>query len=774
ETFLQFQEKMTKQGFLRIRLNGAFFELEDTNIPWDRKKKNALFLVIDRLILAVDSRKRLNEAIEQALKISQDKVTLATETEDFSFNLSHTVQSTGKSYPPLTAHTFSFNTEIGMCPECLGLGFQYGASHLLTEKLSTLTPLDLIFLLCKENLSRSSRKILSKTLSALGIDPDTSLSKLSREELLLFFEGEPTSFEKRPSFFTWKGLSLVLSQYAKSYHGNIRSILGTLLEQKTCFSCEGTRLSLLARNVRIEGSSIADLVKKEIGSLVSFLNSISITEEKKALLEESFTQVFSRLDLLQKLGLGYLSLDRSAPTLSGGETQRIRLSRQLGSGLTGCLYVLDEPTIGLHPFDNHLLNQALLHLKNLGNTLVLVEHDPLTMQIADYILDFGKGAGKHGGQILAKGTFDEILNDPNSLTGAYLSGRKSIPLPKKRRTSEEKIVIENIRVHNLKNVSTSIPIRVLSCLTGVSGSGKSTLLLDVLRPQAEKAALAKRRRNLKEELSIQGLDAFDKVIVLDQNPIGTTSRADISTYTELLTPIRHLYSSLPEAKVRGLQPKHFSYNHRKGMCSTCQGLGVRTISLQFLPSVKVECESCKGYRLNPLALQVTFKEKHFGELLKFSIEQARVFFSALPKIVKILDTLIAVGLPYLTLGQEITSLSGGESQRLRLSCELAKRSTGKTLYLFDEPSIGLHSIDIEKIIPIFHNLVDKGNTVILIEHHLDLIAQCDHIIDIGPGAGPEGGSIIAEGTPEEVAKNPVSKTASFLKEHLKSLKRKTN
>ncbi len=766
ETFEQFQEKMIKQGFLRIRLNNVFFELEDTNIPWDRKKKNALFLVIDRLILAEDSPKRLNEAVEQALQISQDKVTLATETEDLSFNLSYTVQSTGKSYPPVTAHTFSFNTDIGMCPDCLGLGFQYGASHVLKEKLSTLTPLDLIFLLCKENVSRSSRKFFSKTLSALGIDPDTSLSKLSKEALLLFFEGEEGFFDKKPSSFTWKGLSNVLSQYAKSYHGNIRSTLSSFLEQKTCFSCEGTRLSPLARNVKIQGTSIADLVKKEVGPLLSFLNNLTLKEEKRVLLAESFTQVFSRLDLLQKLGLGYLSLDRSAPTLSGGETQRIRLSRQLGSGLTGCLYVLDEPTIGLHPFDNHLLNQALLHLKNLGNTLVLVEHDPLTMQIADYILDFGPGAGKLGGQILAKGTYDEILKNPNSLTGAYLSGQKSIPLPKKRRTSEEKIVIENISLHNLKNISTSIPIRVLTCLTGVSGSGKSTLLLDVLRPQAEKAALAKRRKNLAEELFIKGLDAFDKVIVLDQNPMGTTSRADISTYTELLTPIRHLYSSLPEAKVRGLQPKHFSYNHRRGMCSTCQGLGVKTISLQFLPSVKVECESCKGHRLNPLALQVTFKEKHFGELLKLSIEQAKDFFYAFPKILKILDTLISVGLPYLTLGQEITSLSGGESQRLRLSCELAKRSTGKTLYLFDEPSIGLHSIDIEKIIPIFHDLVNKGNTVILIEHHLDLIAQCDHIIDIGPGAGPEGGFIIAEGTPEEVIKNTKSKTALFLREHL--------
>ncbi|MBS0627272.1 MAG: excinuclease ABC subunit A, partial [Verrucomicrobia bacterium] len=609
----------------------------------DPKKKNALFLVIDRLILGQDSRNRLNEAIEQALQISLDKVTLATETEDFSFNLSYTVQSTGKSYPPITAHTFSFNTDKGMCPECQGLGFQYGASYYLTEKLSNLTPLDLILLLCKENVSRSSLKLFSKTLTALGIDPDISLKELSKEELLLFFEGEQTSFDTRVSSLTWKGLNLVLSQYTKSSHGNIKSILSSLLEQKTCFSCEGTRLSALARHVKIEGVPITTIVKKDIGSIVSFLKSLSPSEEKKILLEESFTQIFSRLDLLQKLGLGYLSLDRSAPTLSGGETQRIRLSRQLGSGLTGCLYVLDEPTIGLHPYDNHLLNQALLHLKNLGNTLILVEHDPLTMQIADYILDFGPGAGRQGGQILARGTLPEILKNPKSLTGSYLSGNKKIPIPKKRRSSEDKIFLENISLHNLKNVSTSIPIRVLSCLTGVSGSGKSTLLLDILKPQAEKATLAKRRKNLKEDLSIQGLDAFDKVITLDQNPIGTTSRADISTYTELLAPLRHLYGSLPEAKARGLLPKHFSYNHRKGMCSTCQGLGVKTISLQFLPSIKVECEACKGFRLNPLALQVAFKGKHFGELLKFSVEQARDFFSAFPKITKILDTLISVG-----------------------------------------------------------------------------------------------------------------------------------
>lgn len=758
ENFEELQEKLLKQGFIRILLGDALYELGDASIPWDPKKKQMLFLVIDRIVIQEESRSRVVEAVEQALRLSKDKVSLLIDEKRTDFNLSHTVQSTGQSYPPITAHTFSFNTEHGMCPSCLGLGFQYGAGSTLLEKLSSITPFDLLLLLCKEHTTKTALDTFARLFAKLNIDPDVPLSSLSKEELSIFFQGSHAH--------GWRGLEHVFLFLAKSAKGNIRSILSSFLEKSTCSSCSGSRLAPLARHVKIEGVSLPDLVQKDLGSLIHFLQGLSLPEEKKKILQEVMDQILQRLTLMHKLGLSYLCLNRSAPTLSGGEAQRLRLAKELGTGLTGCLYVLDEPTIGLHPYDNHLLNTALLHLKDLGNTLLLVEHDPLTMQIADYILDFGPGAGKHGGKIVAQGTLTEILANPVSPTGAYLSGKGKIALPKKRRTIEQMVEIGPTSLHNLKKIRPSIPLKALSCITGVSGSGKSTLLLDVLRSEVEKVLAAKKRKVLEEDSPFAEFACFEKLIVLEQDPIGTTSRADICTYTELLAPLRHLYSSIPEAKARGLLPKHFSYNHKKGMCPTCQGLGHRTVSLQFLPPVRVPCETCHGFRLSPLPLSISFKGKHFGEILSLSVLEAKEFFFAFPKIVKILDTLISVGLSYLTLGQEVASLSGGEAQRLRLSCELSKRSAKKTLYLFDEPSIGLHSLDIAKIIPIFQNLVDLGGTVILIEHNLDLIAQCDHIIDLGPGAGPDGGNIVCTGTPEEVASCPNSKTGQFLQDYL--------
>ncbi len=762
ESFEEFKEKMIKQGFLRIRLNGAYYELEE-EIPFDRKKKNELLLVIDRLILNEDSSLRLSAAIEQATRYSDNSVTLEIGEKDLYFNLAFTVESTGKSYPPITPHTFSFNTKQGMCLDCLGLGIQYGADLSQHKELLELTSYELVLLLSKEFASSTFVRLFSSHLSDKEIDIDEPLKNLPKDQLLYIFQGDTIS----SNGFCWKGLNHVLIQYTKSSFGNIKWILSQLLDESPCISCEGTRLSPIARNVKIEGVSIANLCHKTIQETTLFLQQQKASLENQDFLQETLDQTLSRLSFLESLGLGYLSLDRSAPTLSGGETQRIRLSRQLGSGLTGCLYVLDEPTIGLHPHDNHLLNQALLNLKDLGNTLLLVEHDPLTMQIADYILDFGPGAGKLGGEITAEGSLKSILKNPKSLTGAYLSGRKKIPLPLERKKASKFISIEDVSLHNIKNLTLKIPIGIFTCFTGVSGSGKSTLLMDILKPVAEKTILRRRKDTAQISTSIQGLDAFDKLIVLEQNPIGTTNRADVSTYTDLLTPLRNLYASLPEAKARGLLPKHFSFNHKKGMCKACWGLGTKSVSLQFLPSVKVPCESCKSYRLNPLSLQVAFKGKHLGEVFKMSVAQAKEFFEAIPKVSKILEALTSVGLDYLALGQEIASLSGGESQRLRLSRELAKRSTGKTLYLLDEPSVGLHSSDIAKLTPILHSLTEKGNTVILIEHNLDLIANCDYVIDIGPGAGDYGGKVLFTGTPEELSKHPESKTAPFLKEALK-------
>jgi excinuclease ABC subunit A len=465
--------------------------------------------------------------------------------------------------------------------------------------------------------------------------------------------------------------------------------------------------------------------------------------------------------------LHYLSLDRRAPTLSGGEAQRIRLARQLGSGLTGVLYVLDEPTIGLHPRDNSLLNEALDKLKKLGNTLILVEHDPLTIKRADYLLDFGPHSGEHGGHITARGTLKQIERNPKSLTGAYLSKKLTVPAPsasERRALDKGFLKISQAKVHNLKNLSLKIPISALTCLTGVSGSGKSTLMHQVILPALEKG-IENQDVITMEGGKVSGIDQFEKVISINQNPIGHTVRSDVGTYVELLSRIRDFFVTLPVARMKGLQTKHFSYNHRRGMCTSCWGLGYRRIEMHFLPSVKVICEECKGLRLNPISLEVKYADKNLGQYLETTIDEARIAFQNHPRIVRTLDTLISVGLGYLKIGQEMASLSGGEAQRIKLSRELAKRSSGKTLYLLDEPTTGLHSDDIKKLLKVLHTLVDKGNTMIIIEHNIDVIKNADFVIDLGPEAGDAGGHIVCSGTPEQIAKNKKSLTGQFLDDY---------
>ena len=771
ETFEEAKDKLLKQGFLRIRLNGTFYEL-DEEIPVDKKQKQELLLVIDRLVISDEIRKRLFEAIEQADKISKGTIIASIDGKDHLFNLSFAVESTGKSYPPVTPHTFSFNTEQGMCLDCQGLGFQYGANFASNRDLMELSALDLISFLWKEHATKESLHLFLRILQEEGIDPDEPMESMNASQMQFFFHGAPEekSDKKKKIHFHWKGINNSLIAYCKTSFGSIRPLLTSMMEQNTCLSCNGTRLNPLARNVKIGTTTLPDVCKMSIEKSHAFIEKLQVSHH--AFLQETLDQLKSRLHFLISIGLGYLSLERSAPTLSGGETQRIRLSRQLGSGLTGCLYVLDEPTIGLHPHNNDRLNEALQSLCKLGNTLLLVEHDPLTVKIADHIIDFGPEAGTYGGQIVAEGTLDQILKNPDSLTGAYLSGRKKIPIPKSRRESDEVLQVVNARMHNLKGFSVKFPVGAITCITGVSGAGKSTLMLDIVRPAVEKTLSAKAGDDeiRLDKVLIKGISHFDKCLVLDQNPIGHTSRADVSTYVDVLTPLRHLYASLPEAKQRGLQAKHFSFNHRRGMCTGCWGLGVKNIALQFLPPVKVACESCRGYRLNPLSLKVYFKGKHLGEVLQMTVENALHFFDAIPKVRKILDTLVSVGLGYVKLGQEIATLSGGETQRLRLSRELAKRSTGRTLYLLDEPSIGLHSEDIAKLVSIFQTLADKGNTLIMVEHNLDLMANADKVIDIGPDAGENGGDLVAEGTPEEIAKAKNSYTAKYLKEHLLAYK----
>jgi excinuclease ABC subunit A len=769
ESFEELVERLSRQGFLRIRLNNTYHEL-DRPISFEKHKKNDLFLVVDRMTVDPQNEKRIYEAVEKATQLSDGLVVIAKEKGDLFFNLSFAVISTGKSYPPIMPQTFSFNAESGMCQECQGLGLTYGA-HLEEQKsLLRYSILDLCDRLFKERATDGAYRLIEKYFKQCKIDVDAPLKDLSETARHLFFNGGPDVAIKGEPILRWHGLQNTFANAARMASSYIRDALLPLLTTHQCPACKGARLNPLARHVRIGKFSIDALCALSIEEAHAFLQNIKLG--KYLFLEETYRQILKYTDFLLSIGLGYLSLNRSAPTLSGGELQRIRLAKQLGSGLTSCLYVLDEPTIGLHPHNNQLLNQALHRLRDLGNTLILVEHDPLTIAESDYLFDFGPKAGKEGGRITASGTIAQILKDPHSLTGAYLSGKKTIPLPKKRRPFSPDIRIEHASIHNLQNLTLAFPKAAITCLTGVSGSGKSSLMRHLLKPAAEKSVNSRKKIEPIEYLGARfhGLSSFEKVVSIDQSPIGQTARADVSTYTEIQPLLRSLYASLPAAVAKGLQPRHFSPNHKRGMCRTCWGLGYKTVDLQFLPAVRIPCEACHGSRLNPISLEVHYKGKNLGKALEMTVEEAISWFNAIPRVVKRLETLASVGLAYLQLGQEVASLSGGEAQRLRLSRELSKREAGKTLYLIDEPTVGLHSEDIAKLLPIFQRLADKKNTLLIIEHNLDIIAASDYVIDLGPDAGIHGGRLIAQGTPEQLAQAKSSKTAPFLKEYLRSRK----
>lgn len=772
ERFEDILNRLKRQGFTRIRLNGEFYQLEDEGgaaaIPFDRKRKNELYLVVDRLKVDPSSKARLFEAVENAASIGEGKLMVMREEQEVLFNLSFAVESTGKSYPEITPHTFAFNTPEGMCPDCLGLGVQYGSNLMHNPAFVGQSALGLMRYLWQDHFHASAFEYVEQLLEEEGIDPYTPLNQLPIEKVMLLMQGMPeekwisTSSGLR---MRWLGVNTVMAKAGKNAAGPIKEAVIPLLQEQPCLSCQGARINPLARHVILQNLAIQDLCHLPIEQALHFIKKLRMDKQERKLLEEVQIQLVNRLNFLCEVGLHYLSLDRRAPSLSGGEAQRIRLARQLGSGLTGVLYVLDEPTIGLHPRDNTRLNAALKKLKDLGNTLLLVEHDPLTIATADYILDFGPQSGEHGGHITAKGTYKQLLRSSHSLTGSYLSGKKEIPFPFERRSlNKGKLAICHASKNNLKNISIEIPVGALTCFTGVSGSGKSTLLQQILLP-----ALDRRFEGdsvIVEGAAITGLSQFDKVIFIDQNPIGHTVRSDVGTYVDALTRIRDFFVSLPVARTKGMQPKNFSYNHRKGMCSACWGLGYRRVEMHFLPAVKVICDECRGLRLNPVSLEVTYKDKNLGQYLDTTVDEARIAFENHPRITRILDTLIAVGLGYVKLGQETASLSGGEAQRLKLSRELAKRSTGRTLYLLDEPTTGLHSEDILKLLAVLHRLVDKGNTMVMIEHQLDMIKNADYLIDLGPDAGEKGGFVVCTGTPEEVAQCKHSYTGQYLAQAL--------
>lgn len=760
EDFTHLKARLIREGYLRIRHNGEIRELDD-EIEYDLRRKNTIDLVIDRIMISQKGKKRLFEAIVTAAKIGKDTLIVHHGDRDVFYNLAFAVPSTGKSYPPITPHTFSFNTKQGMCLDCLGLGFQFGANLHKHRVIMRMSSYALLKKLWKDYSTHDALDLFIDICNSLDIDPDCPLEKLPSDHLQIILGGSEVYLKKRGYSIRFVGIGPVFAFLAKAATNSLKQELQPWVDQITCPSCSGTRLNPLARHVRLNGHTLPEVCAMPIDSAYAFIKEIHLQDR---FLIETHAQLKHRLHFLSAIGLDYLSLDRSAPSLSGGEAQRIRLARQLGSGMTGCLYVLDEPTIGLHPHNNDLLNHSLKELCKQGNTLLLVEHDPLTLQIADHIVDFGPGAGKHGGRIVAQGTLSQIKKDPHSLTGQYLSGKKKLPIPKKRRQGKGILKIENARLHNLKNINVEIPTGIITGLTGVSGSGKSTLMNDLIRPAVQQSLAKRKNPDVVQHMgsTISGISAFNKMLVIDQNPIGHTARADVSTYVDLNAPLRQYFAELPEAKIRGLKPKNFSFNHLKGMCTKCWGLGKRKIEMQFLPPVRITCDSCHGYRLNPQSLQVKARGRHLGQYLQMSVEEALTEIPPIPKAIRILETLISVGLGYVELGQEIASLSGGEAQRLRLARELSKRSTGKTLYLFDEPTIGLHAEDIAKLLTIFQTLADLGNTLILIEHNIDVIKNCDYLIDLGPEAGIRGGEIIACGSPEELAKAPGSLTAKYL------------
>lgn len=754
-----FSEKLTslsQKGYLRIRLNETYYEM-DEKIPYEKHKKNFLYLVVDRLIINKNSEKRLFESIEKASSLSDKTFLMAIENEDLFYNLSFSVEKTGKSYPPITPQTFSFNSEEGMCLECQGLGTVFGVDFSKIENFEKKS----ILQICRLLFARGTDflDLVYDLFEAEYIDVNVPFKKLTHEEKQFFLHGSNKSIKiKKGLFVVWRGIDTTLAKAAKNIKGPPRFFMRNLMKDKECPSCLGTRLNPLARNVKIKGCTIVDLCSLPIEKAFQFFTSL---KSPPKYLQETLDQVHKNLSFLLSIGLHYLSLNRKTPSLSGGELQRIKLAQQLGSFLHSCLYILDEPTIGLHPFNTHLLIEALLKLKTHNNTLIIVEHDQAVLKNADYIVDFGPGAGLSGGTITAQGTYKEIIENKNSLTGAYLNKTKQIPIPKLRRKSNSFLHIKNASIHNLKNLSLDIPLRTLTCLCGVSGSGKSTLLFNILKPACKESRFREDSVTV-FNTTVSGLKQCKQLILIDQSPISQNIRSDVSTYSEIAPLLRSHYATLAFSKAHGLFPRYFSYNHKKGMCQECQGIGYNVIDLQFLPSVKVTCDACKGHRLNPMTLSAKYKEKHFGELLDLTVEEAALFLEPLYKIHKKLQMLIDVGLGYVKLNQDIASLSGGEAQRLKLAKELSKSNTKDTLYLIDEPTIGLHPDDIAKLIPLFHRLVDQKNTLVVIEHNEKVLSQADYLFELGPEGGDNGGKIISKGTPEEVLKSKKSIIKNYL------------
>lgn len=771
-------ENLATQGYIRARIDGQVCDLSDPP-SLELQKKHTIEVVVDRFKVREDLAQRLAESFETALMLSGGNAIVADmdddKTEELLFSANFACPICGYSMPELEPRLFSFNNPAGACPTCDGLGVQqfFDPNRVVQNPEISLAGgairgwdrRNFYYFQMLRSLAEHYKFDIEAPFSQLTVDIRKVVLNGSGKETIEFKyinDRGDTTVRQHP----FEGiLHNMERRYKETDSTAVREELSKYISSRSCVTCSGTRLREEARNVFVENTTLPEISHLSIGQALIFFRELSLVGQRAQIAEKILKEIDERLTFLVNVGLNYLSLSRSAETLSGGEAQRIRLASQIGAGLVGVMYVLDEPSIGLHQRDNARLLETLIHLRDLGNTVIVVEHDEDAIRAADHVIDIGPGAGAHGGEIVAQGTMAEIMATSASLTGQYLSGKREIAIPKQRVPINKKKQLELIGAtgNNLKNVTLHIPVGLFTCITGVSGSGKSTLINDTLYPIAQRVLNHATLGEPAPYQEVKGLEYFDKVIDIDQSPIGRTPRSNPATYTGIFTPVRELFAGVPESRARGYNPGRFSFNVRGGRCEACQGDGLIKVEMHFLPDVYVPCDQCKSKRYNRETLEIKYKNKNIHQVLDMTVEDACLFFEAIPALARKLQTLMDVGLSYIRLGQSATTLSGGEAQRIKLAKELSKRGTGQTLYILDEPTTGLHFADIEQLLKVLHQLRDQGNTIVVIEHNLDVIKTADWIVDLGPEGGSGGGEILVAGTPEQVVKSKFSHTARFLK-----------